>query len=31
MLDFVNSAVNVCSNTIGCFEVMSLSPAPTVI
>ena len=31
MLEFVNLAVNVCSNMIGCFEVVPLSPTLTVI
>ena len=31
LLEFVNSAVNVSSNMIGCLEVVPLSPAHTVI
>ena len=31
VLEFVNSLVNVCLNMIGCFEVVPLSPALTVI
>ena len=31
MLKFVNSAINVCSNLSGCFEVVPLSLAPTII
>ena len=31
LLEFVNSTMNVCSKMIGCFEVVPLSPAPTVI
>ena len=31
VLEFVNSAVNICSNTISCFEVVPLFPAPTTI
>ena len=31
LLKIVNSAVNVCSNLIGCFEVVPLAPAPTII
>ena len=31
VLEIVNSAINVCSNMIGCFAVVPLTPAPTVI
>ena len=31
LLEFVNLAVNVCLNMIGCFEIVPLSLAPTVI
>ena len=31
LLKFVNSALNVCSNLIGCFEVVLLSPTPKII
>ena len=31
VLELVNSAINVCSKMIGCFEVVPLSPASTVI
>ena len=30
-LKIFNSAVNVCSNMIGCFEVVQLAPNPTII
>ena len=31
VLKIVNAAVNISSNLIGCFEVVPLAPAPTII